>query len=58
MAAVAALSSRGKPFLSSFGKADSGNASRGWLSGVLAMPVAGAKCKILLSVFPYKPFLP
>ncbi|RVW43130.1 Nucleoside diphosphate kinase IV, chloroplastic/mitochondrial [Vitis vinifera] len=40
VAAVAALSSRGKPFLSSFGNAGSGNAYRGWLSGVLALPAA------------------
>ncbi|XP_059662207.1 nucleoside diphosphate kinase 4, chloroplastic-like [Cornus florida] len=40
-AAVAAISLRGKvPSLASYGGANSGNASRGWISGLLALPAA------------------
>ena len=41
-AAAAAVSLRGKvPYLASYGRTDSGNASRGWIYGTLALPAAG-----------------
>ncbi|CAK9163075.1 unnamed protein product [Ilex paraguariensis] len=40
-AAATAFLVKGKvPYLASFGKADSGNGSRGWISGALALPAA------------------
>uniref|UniRef100_A0A5B6ZPX6 Nucleoside diphosphate kinase n=1 Tax=Davidia involucrata TaxID=16924 RepID=A0A5B6ZPX6_DAVIN len=40
-ATVAAVSLRGKvPSLASYGKASSGSTSRGWISGILALPAA------------------
>lgn len=41
-AAAAAVSFRGKlPSLAAYGRASSRNASRGWISGALALPAAG-----------------
>jgi len=42
VAATAVVALRGKlPYLAAFGRAESGNASRAWLSSFLAVPAAG-----------------
>lgn len=48
VASAAAVVFRGKvPFLSSYGRTHSGNASGGWISGAFALPAAGL-CKNFL----------
>lgn len=48
VASAAAVVFRGQvPFLASYGRTHSGNASGGWISGALALPAAGL-CKDFL----------
>lgn len=57
VATAAAVTLRGKvpAFASNFGRAGSENASRGWISGALAVPAAGIQYKIQFH-FPFRLF--
>lgn len=57
VATAAAVTLRGKvpAFASNFGRAGSENASRGWISGALAVPAAGIQYKIQF-YFPFRLF--